>query len=549
MAFRLQHRNLCSLLGTAFAIAGCRSESVSAPIEVVDTQPPKMVWFIGPDSAINPGDDISLRFYAQDNKGITRMTLRVTGAFEVDWTGDLEEPLGQFTAIVDVPVALGARLDVPADLVVIVGDAAGHTDSATMSVQLKDTRVPVATMDFGALRPDGTIRTGETFLVYVNASDNQRLTYIGFGGAGLRDSLPARGYDDSHTFRVTVPASWITTRPRLFAWARDASGNISTASEFFGRSVPVYNWVDRPITTVPLSSSELANVLLDTKRNALYRLRTVGHASRVIDLIDLGGGSGTTTIALTDAGPSFALSATGDSILLTLPGARALGIVDLTRPIRSLTVLPLQYEGQASRVPSSVQPSGEHLFVALATFSLGDWGRLLDVNLRTGTQVIRSDLNGDVRVAPQPILLPLFGGRLFVGTDAGGSCDPCFLYSPENDLFTPTSKLGSIDTRYFVPSPSGRFFAVGTGVFDADLETVANLPTWDWPFPPLMAFSHDDQAVYQNTTYGYQKVRFPDGGLLEQVKLPMRPQRLIALPDGSRLIVVADSALMVVDLR
>jgi hypothetical protein len=80
---------------------------VSAPVDAVDSVPPVMVWLIGPDEPVNPGNSILVRFYAYDNVGIERLRLRVTGAFELEESIDLPEPLAQLTAVVNVPVPEG----------------------------------------------------------------------------------------------------------------------------------------------------------------------------------------------------------------------------------------------------------------------------------------------------------------------------------------------------------------------------------------------------------------------------------------------------------
>jgi hypothetical protein len=87
----------------------------------------------------------------------------------------------------------------------------------------------------------------------------------------------------------------------------------------------------------------------------------------------------------------------------------------------------------------------------------------------------------------------------------------------------------------------------------AALDSVANVITQDWSNEyanaAAAALSPDGLSVYLSTRYGYQKVRLSDGFLLEQVKLEMTPLYLFAVADGSRLIAVGESSVMVIDLR
>jgi hypothetical protein len=78
-----RHRTLLSMICGAFAMAGCKSDSVSAPVDEPDSQPPVMVWLLGPSEPVNPGDSILVRFYAQDNTGIETLSIHVAGAFDL----------------------------------------------------------------------------------------------------------------------------------------------------------------------------------------------------------------------------------------------------------------------------------------------------------------------------------------------------------------------------------------------------------------------------------------------------------------------------------
>ena len=159
----------------------------------------------------------------------------------------------------------------------------------------------------------------------------------------------------------------------------------------------------------------------------------------------------------------------------------------------------------------------------------------------------------EARGAAWPNLLRLPDERLYIGPLSQSSRTlEQVIYSPETNTFASINRLRAAGEWQFSASPSGRFM-LGSTVYDASLDSVASVRTQDWKeedgssFPA--ALSADGTAAYLTTHYGYEKVRLADGFLLEQVKLGMRPRHLIATADGTRLIAVGESAVMVIDLR
>ena len=512
-----------------------------------------ILHFLGPAEAVQPGDNIEIRFSARDAFGVKSATLNVHGAFEATVSGEFEGVPKELEAYTVVHVPDGSSIEEPAIATLTVADAAGHEAHGETRIYLRDTRPPFGRLDFGGLHYDETIRPGETLDIYVNAEDNHRLRFIGYEGAGLRDSVAATSIGDSHTFRLIVPQSWLMQRPFLKAWARDVSGNVSQNFENSTRQVPVYNWVDHAVTTTLIQRDPVPmRVLWDAKRSAVYRLRAdpEGENTSRIDGVDVSASAPVRPIALPMLPWDFTWSVTGDSLVVTFLGQRTLGIVDLLPPVRSTTTVPLRYDGEIERIPSVAHASGGRFFVALVN---GLYWRLLEVNFGTGAQVIRTDIDGGADVAWNPSLLRLPDGRLVIGPEREtGYVQPRVIYSPTSDTFTPTFRLRAVTPRQYSASPSGRFM-MGNTIYGAALDSVANVITQDWSNEyanaAAAALSPDGLSVYLSTRYGYQKVRLSDGFLLEQVKLEMTPLYLFAVADGSRLIAVGESSVMVIDLR
>lgn len=552
-------------------LADCSSDKASGPSPVVgDTTPPVLIWFNGPLSAVTPGDTIVFRYRARDNEGIAHAVLRLSGSVEGEFHYEYPEALKEVEGWFEVYLPNGIPHQSTAMATLIVSDSAGEKAGGSYSVRFEDARRPTATMEFVGLPRDSgaTIRTGATLHVRVQGHDNGRLSYIGFSGGGLRDSVRAAWTDDSRTFAVTIPDRWRMERPVLTGWARDEAGNMSVDSEGNVREVPVFDWVDHPIQTTPLANDGAPlGITWDARRNVVYVLygnsAGTGSNSR-IEVISANGGARGTPIPLPVYPEAFAFTASGDSLVVTLPDARALGVVDLLPATRSAVVVPLQIAtdtsellGPFTRVPRSVQVSGSHVFVSLVHGLFPS--RLLDVNLGSATQVIRSDLGGSPDVAQNPAFFRLHDGRLLLGPDSYTSFPPDrFLYQPGSNSFTRTLKLRPAGATQFSASPSGHVM-LGPTVFNAAFDSVASVSTRDWNenYQLAAALSADGTAVYTATFYGYQKVRLSDGYVLEQVRLEMIPFRLASLADGSRLIAVGglpgsnkgDWAVMIIDLR
>ena len=538
----------------AIASISCSSEKAAGPIPVpVDSTPPVVLHFIGPDEGVNPGSEFEVRFRARDAVGIKSATLTVYGAFTDSISGDFDGAPAELDAYAFLYVPNGSPIDQRAVATLTVFDAAGNKAHAETRIAVRDTRPPLVRLDLGGLHFDGSIRTGEVLEVYINAEDNHRLKYIGYeGGTGIRDSVLATSMGDSHAFRVTVPESWVVNRPLLRPWARDASGNVTDVTNNSARHVPVYNWVVRDITTWLLPTDEGAKVLWDAKRNSVYRLRYHPEAasSTLIDGVAVSSGAFLPPVTLPNYPHDFTFSASGDSlVVIPFPDGSppTLGIVDLLSTPRSISQFTLQYDlYTAPRGPWVARAVGDHFFVGLMSGQYGS--RLLDIDFATGAQVIRTDIDGRAEIPNYPSLLRLPDGRLVVGAESPSYWpDFRYIYSPASNAFVPTQRLRNVSSRNYSASPSGRFM-MGNTLYGATFDSVTTVATQDWDTGP-MALSPDGQTVYLSTLYGYQKLRLSDGAVLEQVRLPERPWYLFVVADGTKLIAVSESAVRAIDLR
>ena len=560
-SFRVPVVGSGSVIITGSASAGSGVVTSQKVLEVVDVEPPVIVSFDAtPRPSAAPGDVIRFAFTARDTVGVKRVLLTFDNSFAGSDSVVFGTPKVVATDTINVPVPSSAALGFPVMATLTAFDAAGLSAEKKFNVQIVDNRPPASQLELGGLRSDNTIGTGQPLDLIVTSTDNHSLKYIGFDGGGLRDSVLATGATGSHTFRITVPTSWLQTRPVVTSWARDVSGNASSVNG--AKEIRAFDWANPPMQTTALSNDfSPIQVLWDAKRSVVYLLNT----NAQIEVVHVPSGARGAPITLPVSPHSFALTNSGDSLVVTLPGARALGVIDLRAAVRSTVIVPLQIAtedsellGPFTRSPEAVQVSGSHVFVALVHGLFV--ARLLDVNLATGTQVIRSDLAGSADVAQRPSFFRLDDGRLLLVRDGEGSYpQDHFVYAPGADSFTKTTRIRPAGRYQFYAAPSGHFLLRGT-VLNSAFDSVTTLATRDWKedYGLVAALSPDASVAYTGTFYGYQKVRVSDGFVLEQVNLGwFAPQFLYALPDGSRLIVVGmlpgtnkgDWAVMIVDLR
>ena len=513
------------------AALACGSETPSEP-DGADR--PVVLQFYGPPGNVSPGDTVTFNFVVRDSTlGKKYLTLRFDGAVSHVYAFEWEMDEYVWSGYVKVELPADAEPQKSAVATLIFTNEAGLSHQKTFSISIWDVVRPVVKLSLGRLRSDGTVGTGQPLDLQVTASDNHRLTYIGYSGGGLRDSVSATGTANSHAFRVTVPASWVEPRPVITVWARDASGNLGQDAE---TRVPVFDWYEPPMVAVQFSEQpSLSGVLWDAKRQVAYVLRETK-----IEVVSPAGAVGT-PIVFSSAAHAMALTASGDSLLVTLPGEKALGVVDLLPAVRSVSLVPLTYQNEVGRErwPRSIMVSGSHVFVTLV-HSLYP-ANLLDVNLGDATQTIRPDFSDTEGLDGDPSLFRLPDGRIYLASQVRSGSDARFLYSPATDRFVRNYTLREAVESSFSSALSGRFMVANT-VYEPSLDTYRVIETQDWKEDMFQmqpaALSQDGASVFLGTHYGIARFNLNSTFPSKQIKLNTWSRFLLVTPDGSTLIVV-----------
>jgi hypothetical protein len=546
---------------TGSASAGAGTVSDQETVDVSDGVAPTIALFRAEPLPAQPGDSTHFNYDVGDAVGVSRITLRVHTAFsaerEITFNPTVLRASGILKILVPNDIFFGPR----ATAILTVSDESGQFREASVSYDIQDTRPPSVRLVLGGLHADQTIGTGETIQIIAEATDNHQLKYIGYEGGGRRDSVAVNGGSAaSRAFPVVIQPAWRQRRPVFSVFARDVSENVTPVSHESVASLPVFDWTEYPKTITPFPNEPTpVDIAWDSRRNVVYQLRSDldRGINSVIDVIRIPSGLVESTIAVGGRASGLSLTTSGDSLITTLYDDKALGIVDLTRPQRTTAILPLQHI-DPDRRPGTARVAGSHVFVPVIHGLYH--GRLLDVNLATGTQTIRADIGGTADLTQYPVLLSLSGGRLLLHRESDGySKNDTFLYDSSPDTFAPITPLppvGYFGSRQFTLSPSGRML-FGNKVLERDFTGTDTLAVQDWIGEYASALSIDGQAAYLATWYGYAKVRISDGFILEQVKLEMQPHRFLMLPSGNTLVAVGflpgtnkgEFSLMVIDLR
>src|SRR5262245_929162 len=81
------HRSSLILLASAFlTVTGCGKDESTVPD--VDLEIPEIVWVLGPDKPVSAGALVPVRFMTDDRSGVAHGTVKVSGAFDLDFEFD-----------------------------------------------------------------------------------------------------------------------------------------------------------------------------------------------------------------------------------------------------------------------------------------------------------------------------------------------------------------------------------------------------------------------------------------------------------------------------
>lgn len=518
----------------------------------------------GRNGTLETGDDtLYVRIVAEDNTALRAIGYEIRDpsrlatvrsdslVLSVDTVGSLDDTL-IFPLPLDLilPVPPGT----PFEGSVFARDTAGNVASAAlapMTVRAPDPPTAAGGVS-GATRPDSAAALRDTLEIAVTVESPRALTYIGYrltNFASLGDSVAVTDTAASHVFRLAVPFEWKGLLLEIEVFGRDRLG-LEDRAPLGQLRVAVFP--SRPTQTFRVGQG-VSEVVHDPARQRVYLMTAVdtGPATgtpevRVLQLSPAGFLPG---IALPWFADGMDLSPGGDSLLVTLYNGR-LGIVDLNILALDSTA-SIAFPPSNGRYPFKVRAMANGtamISIASAYWGAGDPGLLVQLDLATGTQTLRTDVGTAGAIGLTPLLARTPDRTRLVVYPSRATASEAQLYQSATNAFgvslavpAPPVGVGSVSS-----DAAGTRWLVGNQLLDGGLAWLRELGTGLQAGTSVL--SHDGVYAYVSVPEGVAKYRTADGTRAELILLQEPPYRLAITPDGSTLIGVG-YGLQIVDLR
>lgn len=482
------------------------------------------------DTAPEPSDTLHVSYAANSSVGLWQTLIHVTGPCDV--TVSVPESL-QLAAIHDVGVRLpaGCSLGVPVRVTATVLDLGLQETSQSLTLSgLVDHRPPglgpwVSTPYQNLARLPGFtgyLFTGDAMTLLVNAIDNHALhgVYWDVQPTGLRDSILVNDSALAQTVTIRAQTGWLgAIQVRLYA--KDALGNVSDTVSSGAIEVGPTVGPSPTLTNIPEAVGDLA---FDAKRGVIYLLQP----NSLISVFSPTSLTVVGTIPLTDFASGFDLSPSGDSIVMVLRDAQAIGIVDLTHASPALQTVPLPSLDSSYRLLNiRVASTGRALMV---TLNVNGGVRIYTYDVASGT--LRARL--DAPVLDYVTTLERSGdGRVIV---VNGEAGAFVRYDAASDTFEPALTARIPDRRPSIDS-TGAHVAVSGDLYDASLHYRLTVGVAE-SGPGPEAVSPNGQTHYMALAPGIIRSRVSDGSMIDRIPVTMHTTLVRVSPDGSLLAAI-----------
>ena len=497
------------------------------------------------------GDEVSVSFQATSSSGVWLTVVNVSGAFLSQQIFG-ERLATNVNRTVKFVVPNGVHSGVPLTVSVRAFNAAlvGTAKSVETQLAYADNTPPTLTLARTLERQQnpqanglaGQYAVGDSLIVFASARDNDALGWLVWElgpPANVRDSLagwPGQPVTE-WALKLKVRPEWVGT-PALKVYARDVNGLTSEVATSPTDSLRFYPVVTHPTSAaLQLSAqSDADDMAYDVKRGLMYV--GIPQENRIVVF------SPTTMalqppIILPGTPAAMDLSLSGDSLLVAVPSAKSIQVIDLTKPQATPATLKLSILdsindgfGGAALAPGGVRiaANGKMIVVLINPTPNGD--QVVEVDLTTGRQRIRTDTRGMSRVVT--FLMRFMGrtddrSRIYI---FGGCVNR---YDATSDTFStcPSNVGGGLDGFTF--DASGTYMTLGRSILDAEMHTTWTAdPINQWN--PNLAITSNDDRVYLGALQSLTTMRFADKVMLERMTIPMGVERLFPDPSGSWLL-------------
>jgi len=406
-----------------------------------------------------------------------------------------------------------------------------------------DVTAPIVAATVTSPVGDAYFVPGDSIPIILDAEDNERVAWVGYrvgGPGGGSDSVAATDRHFTHTFTAPTTSGW---NGDLMVFARDAAGTPAQSDTMLPYQT---GYVRYPTHSVALPA-RIRDIAYDAKRNVLYLSQP---DSQRVAVLSLDTYTYEAPLAMPSVPASLDLSLSGDSLIIALRRAAALGIVDLTQANPTVDTAHLTFDTSLGRGPDALRVASNGKVLVVATcdgFGMG--GSVISYSFTTHTTQTRSDASmfGDIVTCGTVLARTVDRSKVLVLLL--DTCCPVngSVYDGGSDAFGGT--VGTVNQSQPPFAASTNRFLIGGTVYSTSLSAIDTVfkPSLIglWPVatisPDGLYLYVGDPGVPGLPGFGYSKVRVTDGTVIERVKLPSPAKRLMVLPDGHTLIASNDS--------
>lgn len=493
---------------------------------------------------VQTGDTIRVSYSATSPVEFWSSTVVLSGGCDASLVFD-EQGTKSLSRIRSVVLPTLCRPGETVSVSVMVLNIAGASDTARAASGPKvvDVTPPSVSVSFFSPFDHNSIPTiatrtwftDDSIFAYIQGRDNQSITRLFWEvqPAGFIDSMVVPAGFASYASLVTIrlDRAWVG-RQALRFYVRDAAGHLSDTvrAPAAPDSLNIYRDTAYPAATRSLTETIDAAVI-DDAREALYVLQSGYGRILVMSLATLAITDTITTGFATD----FDLSPGGDSLVIALSYARALGIVDLrvADPVMTTLAMPGLDSALIER-PSQLRVAANGKAIVLASGSSPASFKVWQVNLATGASSVRADAGNGGTFGEGSVGRSPDGGTLVFQGDA----DRFQRYDAGSDAFGPRLTGTPARLRPSLDS-AGRHVVLRTNVYDNSLGFLRTVDSPDGFFVGPSVVAADGAILYYAVGTRHVIHADPDAGaILTRAPLGVIPSQLYASRNGKWLVAI-----------
>ena len=521
------------------------SDSAKATLLIADDGVPRLA--LAAASIVEPPDTLTITFDAEDAAGITTLSVRVAGAVQRDTT-----IRSNYSARIQggfgIPIPASARLGDSVTIEATAHDGFGKVSRTLRTVRIADSTHPSLVVRVDTIHHAGVDESffpmvffpGDLVRIHVKASDNRSLTWLGYRMLGTGDSILVSGASDSAQFEYVIPPGTNTEYAFVEAFTSDSSGN-RTQERVWAVAM---DGTFRPVEALSPYEEPLGNYdqqggyVLDAKRDVLY----FAGFSQEIEVVGLSPLRALPPIVLGREVRSVDLTPSGDTLVAAVVGRpNSLLLWDLTAGLSSPKAIPVTLLGDCDVWDMQVAANG----YALVTGWSATGCPTVEVDLQSGAQRMRA--------IPFALRNLAASGdhRIIVAWNQAEA----LVYDAATDAMTPVRSLYPAPTTSELAHAgpaidhTGSSILIRNRLYSEDLTTSRWIQPDPGYLPPAPAIAADGRTAFLGSWPGYVRVDPATATLQERIILPRVAWRMLAHPDGQRLVVWGWRWVGVVDLR